>query len=377
MNLNKTYAEINLNHLAENFSNIRERVAPSEILAVVKADAYGHGAIPVSCKLQQIGVRNFAVARLPEAIELQSAGIDGNILIFGGLGTDEIEESVARGIRITLTNHENYHDACGAAQKLSTIAHVHVKVDTGMGRVGFSAEKAADLIRNILENPHIRVEGIYSHFATADCRDKSYALVQLRRFREIRNSIRKFCPNPPKFHLANSGAILDLPEAWFDMVRPGICLYGHYPTTETTESIPLKQVMTLKTIVSQIRALPKGTPISYGCRYVTEKNTRIAVLPIGYADGIHRTFTNKGQVMIRGKLYPVVGTVTMDQIMIDVGDSDVSNGDVVIFWGNSPEGILQATKVAERVGTISYELCCSVSKRIPRVYIDETDKQGR
>ncbi|PIS30668.1 MAG: alanine racemase [Candidatus Marinimicrobia bacterium CG08_land_8_20_14_0_20_45_22] len=373
MNLNSTYAEINLGYLAENLIKIQKQVAPAEILAVVKADAYGHGAVPVSRKLQEIGVRNFAVARLAEAIELKTAGINENILIFGGLMPEEIEECVARGIITTLTNDENYQDVCRAAQKLSKTARVHIKIDTGMGRVGFPFETAVDSIRTILENPRISVEGIYSHFATADSKEKSYAFEQLRRFWEVRNSVREFCSNPPKFHLANSGAILDIPDAYFDMVRPGICLYGHYPTNETTESIHLKQVMTLKTVVSQIRMVSKGTPISYGCRYVTEKDTRIAVLPIGYADGIHRTFTNKGQVMIRGKRYPIVGAVTMDQIMIDLGDSDVRVGDVVIFWGNTPEGVLQATEVAERVGTISYELCCSVSKRVPRIYIDETD----
>lgn len=364
-----TIAEINLTNLIDNYQAICRKVAPAVIMAVVKADAYGHGAIPVSLRLQENGVKYFVVGRLSEALEIKNAGISENILILGCLFREEIDEAISKDIQITLTDEENFYDAEVVALRRKKRAFVHIKVDTGMGRVGFRPEVAPEMILKVLENRNFSIKGICSHFASADSRDKTFAYEQLNRFRKVIDRLRAVEAQLPLFHMANSGAILDMPEAYFDMVRPGISLYGHYPTSETTESISLKQVMTLKTKVSQIRSLPRGTPVSYGCRYMTSADTNVAVLPIGYADGIHRTFSNKGQVMIHGKLYPMIGAVTMDQIMIDIGNAPIRKGEDVILWGNSPEGELQATKVAENVGTISYELCCSVSKRVPRVYI--------
>jgi len=367
---NTTVAEIDLENLRFNYRNIKKRVAPAEIMAVVKANAYGHGAVPVAKCLHSEGAQYFAVARVSEGLELIQAGITGQILIFGTLFPDEMATAIAHNLRVTATKPDDFATISRIAADLNTTAGVHIKVDTGMGRVGLTSDSAVELIRQAASIENIRIEGVYTHFATADCQDKTFANEQLSRFNDIIEHLRQTGLTGLLFHAANSGAILDLPVAYFDLVRPGIALYGHYPTTETSESIPLRQVMTLKTKVAQIRELPAGTSISYGRRYFTKTATRIAVLNIGYADGIQRTFTNKGEVLIDGRLFPMVGTITMDQIMVEIGAEPVKVGDEAIFWGNSPNGVLQATQVATRIGTIAYELCCAVAPRVPRIYIN-------
>jgi len=365
-----TIAEINLNHLRYNYHKISERVAPAKVMAVVKANAYGHGAIPVARCLNDEGVHLFGVARLSEAFELHYAGIKGEILIFGGLFPDEMELAVNNGFALTITRPDDIETIQKYAAGSGKPATVHIKVDTGMGRVGLFIQSALSLVKYACQQSHLFVEGLYTHFATSDTKDKSYAIQQLQSFNRLIDDLRAEGIRIPLIHAANSGAILDLPEAYFDLVRPGIALYGHFPSTETTASLALRQVMTLKTHIAQIRSVPAGCNISYGRRYTTTRATNIAVLPIGYADGLMRAFTNKGRVLIRNKTYPLVGTITMDQTMVDLGDDKFLTGEPVIFWGDTPSGSLQATKVASEIGTIAYELCCAVSNRVPRIYLN-------
>jgi alanine racemase len=367
-----TVAEINLDNLRYNYRLISQKVAPAKVMAVIKADAYGHGALAVGRTLAEAGAQYFAVARVSEAVELRQAGFYQPLLIFGSLFPDEMEVALQQGCRITLASENdlaNLLKIC-AASRLN--ARVHLKIDTGMGRVGILVNEAREFIKKAASRSEIFIEGIYTHFATADSADKTFALWQLEQFKKLRSAIINDGLQIPYFHAANSGAILDLPETFFDMVRPGIALYGHYPTTETSESLPIRPVMTLKTRVVAIRRLPPGSSISYGRRYITQQETAIAVLPIGYADGISRKFTNIGKVMLNGKYYPIAGTVTMDQIMVDVGDDPIAIGDTAYFWGESPHGVISATKVAAEIGTIAYELCCAVSRRVPRVYLSQS-----
>ncbi len=366
-----TIAEISLDNLSYNYRQIKQRVAPCEVMAVVKANAYGHGAVPVAQHLLKAGVQFFAVARLQEALELRNAGIDSKLLIFGRLFPAEMAVAIRNNICITLTCEEDIELIAEQARKLDRRACVHLNVDTGMGRTGLLPPRAIPALRTAYNNQYIKVTGLYSHFATADLKDKDYARQQLQRFKEIIRETRQHDLQIPYIHMANGGAMLDLPESYgadFNLVRAGIILYGYYPSLETSESISLKQVMRLKTRILELRQLPAGSHVSYGCRYTTQQTTRLAVLPIGYADGIHRAFTNKGIVLIRGQQYPVVGTVTMDQIMVEVGDAPVEIGDEVLFWGTDEQGELRASRIAARINTISYELCCAVSQRVPRIY---------
>jgi alanine racemase len=212
---------------------------------------------------------------------------------------------------------------------------------------------------------------LYTHFSTSDEKDKTYANLQLSRFHNILTQITTLDKRPSIIHMANSGAILDIPQSYFDAVRPGILMYGHYPSSETSHYIRPRQVMTLKTFVAHVREMPAGHPVSYGRRWITERSTKIAVLPVGYADGVSRKLTNKGEVLIRGKRYPMVGTVTMDHIMADVGSDPIDIGDEVVVWGESPQGTIEALEVAEKIGTIAYELTCAVSQRVKRVYVGD------
>lgn len=362
----RTCAEINLDHLAHNLHQIRNRVAPARVIPVVKADAYGHGAVVCAGRLVREGVTMFAVAQFQEAMELRESGIDEAILVLGRLFPQQLPEAVKAGFRITVFGEEDLHwlEAVGAERPVP----VHVKIDTGMGRTGLLASRTDSFLNDLVQCRSIIWEGLFSHFATADEPDKRYANLQLARFRELLGRVRELVRRPSLIHMASSAAILDLPESTFDAVRPGILMYGHYPSRTTSQTIAPKQVMTLKTYVAHVREMPGGHPVSYGRRWSTPGPTRLAVLPIGYADGISRRLTNLGKVLIRGKQYPMVGTVTMDFIMVDVADDPVKVGDEVIIWGESSQGTIQLADVAERIGTIPYELTCMVSKRVRRVY---------
>ncbi len=368
----KVIAEIDLNNLDYNLRQIRKTVNPAKVIAVVKADAYGHGILQVVDRLLQNNVDFFAVARIKEALVLANNNIKTRILIFARLNKEEIELAIKYGFRITLTNLKDLDIIEQSAKKLNIKANIHLNIDTGMGRIGILPKTIEELIGKMENYDFVNFEGIYSHFSTSDLKDKCFAYKQLGIFQNIIHQFQNKGIDFPMIHIANSGAILDMPETYRDMfnaVRTGIILYGCYPSVETSESIDIKPVMTIKTRVLEIRELEANQPISYGLKYYTSKKSKIAVLPIGYADGISRIFTNKSQVMINEKLYPIVGTVTMDQILVVV-DNDVYENDEVIFWGNFKNKILKSSEVAHLVGTISYELCTSITNRVYKQYID-------
>ncbi len=369
----KTYAEINLDNLAHNIECIREKVAPSAVIPVIKADAYGHGAVHVAKRLATAGSTMFAVARFEEAMELRDSGISQRILLLGRIFPDDIGRAVKAGLSISIFGQQDLEWIEKACRDEGEPAVAHLKVDSGMGRVGVLLPNAADLLERLAKSTVCRWEGIYTHFSTSDEEDKGYANYQLSKFREVLAMLPNLEKRPQLVHMAASGAILDLPDSYFNAVRPGILMYGHYPSKETSRCVQPRQVMSLKTYVAHLRELPEGCPVSYGRRWITPCRTKIAVLPIGYADGLSRRFTNNGEVLIRGRRYPIVGTVTMDYIMVNVANDPVAIGDEVLIWGESPDGVIQAIEVAERIGTIPYELTCAVSGRVPRVYIEKDD----
>ena len=367
----QTCAQINIDNLILNVRAIRQKVAPASIIPVVKADAYGHGAVAVTRRLAAEGFKLFAVAQFEEAMELRDSGIKEPILIFGRVFPDDIGQAITADFRLSLFEPSDIRWIEESKPKKQ--ACVHVNMDTGMGRLGVLPDHEADFFNTLARSKYCRWEGLYSHFATADEKDKAYAHLQLVRFQKLLDRIHSMKTRPAMIHMANSGAILDLPESYFDAVRPGILMYGHYPSLETSLEIVPRPVMTLKTGVAHIRNLPANYPVSYGRRWVTPKQTRIAVLPIGYADGIRRDLTNRGEVLIRGKRYPMVGAVTMDHIMVDVGDDPITPGDEAVIWGESAQGSLSLLEIAAGIGTIPYELTCGVSKRVKRVYIDRSE----
>jgi alanine racemase len=278
-------------------------------------------------------------------------------------------QAIKAGVTISIFGQEDLLWVEKACEHIGSPASVHLKIDSGMGRVGILLSEAAGLLEQLAKSRGCSWEGIYTHFSTSDEKDKSYARFQLSKFRELLAKLPNLARRPQMAHMAASGAILDIPDSYFNAVRPGILMYGHYPSKEISRSIQPRQVMSFKTYVAHLREMPGGHPISYGRRWITPGRTRIAVLPIGYADGLSRRFTNNGEVLIRGRRYPMVGTVTMDYIMVNIADGPVAVGDEVLLWGESPDGTVQALDVAERIGTIPYELTCAVSGRVPRVYI--------
>lgn len=364
-----TRAEINLSAFEFNFNQVKRLVGDgTKIMAVVKANAYGHGAIEISKLAVSLGADYLGVAIPEEGIELRKNGIYAPILVFTPAFEHQLELFFKYELTPAITSLDEAIRFNSLSEKFGKKIKCHIKVDTGMGRIGVNYKDAFEFIRKIYyEFKNLYIEGVYTHFATSDEKDKSFAHLQFERFTGLIKELRSAGINIPLKHCANSGAILDMPETYLDMVRPGIMLYGYYPSLEVLNKIELKPVMSLKSKIAFIKEIEPGTSISYGRRFIAKEKTKIATIPIGYADGYRRSLTNLGKVEIKGKLFPVVGTVTMDQIMVDVGlNTDVKVGDDVILFGNEN---LTAWDVAKLLGTIPYEICCNVSTRVPRIYV--------
>lgn len=371
------WAEIDLDNLAHNMREVRRIVREDiSVMAVVKANAYGHGSIETSKVFLKNGACYLAVATLGEAIELRRAGINAPILILGYIKNSQYHIAVEEDITETIYNMESAKFLSNAAVKLKRKAKVHIKIDSGMGRIGFRPdEKSIEEIVNIAKLPNLEVEGIFTHFAKADELDKTFTIEQYEKFQWTIKELGNKGLNIPIKHASNSAAIIDLPEYNLNMVRGGIMLYGLYPSDEVIkEKVKLKPAMTLKAEISNIKVVPKGTGISYGQIFVTERESKIATIPIGYADGFTRLLTSKSEVAIKGQRAPVVGKICMDQSMIDVTDvENVHIGDEVILFGDGSFGSPHIDEVAKTLGTISYEVLCMVGRRVPRVYVKDKE----
>lgn len=373
MRFRPTRAEINLDNLQHNISEIKRITSSGAFLcAVVKADAYGHGAVEVANTALSCGARYLAVAILEEAVFLREAGIKAPILILGFTPEEQFDKIVEYGITQTVYNLNSAKLLSKKAKECGVKAKVHIKLDTGMSRIGFPARTSCLTdIEEIFKLPGIEVEGVFTHFAKADERDKSFTKEQYEKFDMIIKALDSRGFRIPIKHVANSAAIIDLPEMHLDMVRPGIVLYGIYPSDEVKrEKINLKPVMSFKTRVSHVKRVPAGTPISYGGTFVTKRESVIATLPVGYADGYPRLLSSRAEVLIKGKRAPIVGRICMDQCMVDVTDvPGVMPGDDVELFGEGKNGGVTADEIARIVGTIPYEIVCGISKRVPRIYI--------
>lgn len=341
-------------------------------MAVVKADAYGHGAVPVARRALASGATHLGVALIDEAVELRRAGIDAPILVFGGLFEEQIDAFLEHNVQMTLYDLRLARHVSRRAVALGRRAQVQVKVDTGMGRVGVALAEAAEAVAGLLRLPGLEVVGLYTHFANADARDKSFARIQLERFRSVLVTLSNCGLRPPTVHAANSAAVLDLPESYFDLVRPGVMIYGYYPSAETSESIPLEPAMRLRSTIIFVKRVPAGVPISYGRTFTTEQPTIIATVPIGYADGVLRRLSNNLEVLVRGQRCPLVGRVCMDQIMIDIGDRrDIFAGEPAVLLGRQGQSHISMDEWCRRLETIPYEVTCGISRRVLRVYTED------
>ncbi len=366
------WAEINLDNLAHNMREVKRTVKEGTLItAVVKANAYGHGSIYAAKTFLENGADRLAVATLSEAIELRKAGIDVPILILGYTPTSQYPLVIEHDITQAIYNLESARAFSQAAEKLNKTGLLHIKIDSGMGRIGFlPTDEAINDIIEISKLANIKVEGIFTHFATADEKDKRYTNLQYDRFMSVINKLEEKGLSIPIKHVANSAAIIDLPDFNLNMVRAGIMLYGYYPSEEVyKDRVNLIPAMSLKARVSHIKRVPKNTGISYGQIFVTERESKIATIPIGYADGFTRMLSSKVEVSVKGEKVPVVGRICMDQCMLDVTEIDDLNiGDEVVIFGYE-KGSLNADDIANMLGTISYEILCMVSRRVPRVYV--------
>jgi len=372
MSVIPVWAEIDLNALTSNISEVRRLTNPTaKIMAIVKANAYGHGAVKVSRTVLSGGADWLGVARLDEGISLREAGIGAPILILGYLPPEQSADVVRSSLSQAIYTSDMALALADAAAAEGTRAKVHLKIDTGMGRIGWVAGPEA--VREILilaRNRHLEVEGIFTHFAAADLVDKKYTKEQFAKFTGLIEDLRRNGLEIPIKHAANSASLMEMPETHLDMVRAGIILYGLYPSDEVDHSrIKLHPVMSLKAKVAFVKRVPAGFKVSYGCTYITENATVIATLPLGYADGYSRLLSSKGYALIHGRRAPVVGRVCMDQIMVDVGHiPGVAVGDEAVLIGHQGEQEITADEFAGLLGTINYEVVCMISHRVPRVY---------
>lgn len=370
--LHPTRAIISLAAFRNNLRAVRSFVGKRvKIMAVVKANGYGHGMLAMARAAMRWGVDYLAVARVDEGLALRAAGVEAPILVFEVAPAELVRAAVAARLELTVVSVEQARQVSETAGAHGMTARVHAKVDTGMGRLGMGYAAAASVVESVVGLPSLALAGVYSHFATAEEQDQSFARLQLVRFNRVLQDLAQRGIAVPLRHMAGSGAIMTFPEAQFDMVRPGVMLYGYAPRRGMPGSEKLVPVMSLVSHISMLKRVEPNTGISYGRRYVTRSHTRIATVPIGYGDGYSRMLTGKAEVLIHGKRFPVAGTVCMDHIMVDVGNVDaIQPGEAVTLIGREGDLAVTAWDIAERLGTIPYEVTCMVAERVPRVYVE-------
>ncbi len=370
-----TQAVIHLDNLRHNITTLMEHTASRSanrrrplFCVAVKADGYGHGVCEVAEIALELGAEYLGVAAVSEATKLRSQGVGGPILLYSLTDPAEFATIAELDLAPFVADSEYIAKLDRAAADCRRVVGVHLKVDTGMGRVGCRPEEARDLASQILACGHLRLDGVCTHFPVADTPNSSFTRRQAERLAEVAAELRAAGINPGIVHAANSGAVIEYPETWFDMVRPGISVYGYYPSGDQERPLELKPVMEFRSQIVFTKRVPKGTGISYGLSYHTEKDTVIATVPAGYGDGFNRLLSNRGEVLIRGTRYPIVGRVCMDQFMVDIGpEPEVQTGDTVTLFGPDQDGP-DAEEIANLTGTIPYEVTCSPTARVPRVY---------
>ncbi len=367
----RVYAEIDLDAMESNMNQIINKVKPAKVMAVIKADAYGHGALRTVQELSRMGVYAFSVATAEEALTLRREGVTEPILILGYVFEDSFDELIINNIDLTLFDMETALLLQKHAERLRRTVLSHIKVDTGMGRLGLQpTAESVEIIKQIAELPNIKIDGMFTHFACADSKDKESVNKQIEIFTSFVNSVKNAGVNIPLVHCYNSAGIIEFDKPLFDMVRCGIIAYGLYPSEEVNkDSIKLTPVMSIKSRISFVKKVSKGFTVSYGSTFVADKDMEIATIPVGYADGYPRLLSNKGRVIINGRYANIIGRVCMDQFMVDVTGFGAKRGDTVILMGTDGENTVSAEEIGDISGRFNYELICDINKRVPRVYI--------
>jgi len=364
-----TLVEVNLDRLADNFHAIQRKVSPSKVMAILKANAYGHGLVEVAKQMQSLGADYLGVAVVEEGILLREQGITMPILVLGGILGNQVPHFLKHDLTITASSIDKLYQVDEVAEQMGMTAKVHLKIDTGMERIGVHYYNAEKFLETSLGCRNILVDGIFSHFANAERTDLSHARLQLERFQEVLTFYERHSIQPPLRHMANSAAILQLPESYFDMVRPGIMLYGVYPSPEVKRSVAVHPALSWKSHVVYFKVIKPHHPVGYGSTWESDHMVRAVTIPVGYGDGYMRGMSDKAQVIIRGNKYPVVGRISMDQIVVNIEWESAYNDDEVILIGEMNGQQITIEDLAGWASTIPYEILTNINTRVPRVYI--------
>lgn len=368
-----TWVEVDLDRFAANLRAVRESAVENghgpEILLVVKADAYGHGAVEMAEAGEREGVACLGVATLHEGIQIREAGSRLPIIVLSPLLPSEIDEALAHHLDPTVCDLDFARALSGASERFGRPARCHVEIDTGMGRIGVRTGEAEAFLRELVKLPGLRLASLYTHFPDADAEDLAFSREQVKQFRELLAQLAKAGISVPRVHASNSAGTLNVPEARFDWLRLGLLAYGHVPPHARAQ-VPVEPVMAFKSRLVQIRDLPAGVPVSYGRTFVTQRPTRMGVVPVGYGHGYSWLMSNRGEMLVRFKRVPILGRVTMDLTMVDLTDvPDVVLGDEVVLFGSQGDAVLTLEEVAKRSETLPYEIMCTIGKRVTRIYV--------
>jgi len=364
-----TQVEVNLDRLAANYRAIKDHVAPAKMMPVVKANAYGHGMVRAARLYQSLGADCIGVAVLEEGILLRESQITIPILVMGGILGNQVPHFLKHDLTLAASSIERLGQIDDAAGRMGLRARVHLKIDTGMERIGVHYYNTEPFLETALSCENVDVEGIFSHFANAESTDLNHARLQLRRFQDVLGFYdRRGVPRPQLCHMANSGAILQLPEACFDMVRPGILLYGVYPSADVPKNIQVRPALSWKSRVVYFKIIRPGHPVGYGSTWVSDHPVHAVTVPAGYGDGYFRSMSGKAKVILRGKRYPVIGAISMDQIVVNLESDSAYSDDEVVLIGEMDGKSITCEDLAEWAGTIPYEILTNINTRVPRVY---------
>jgi alanine racemase len=363
-----TRVEVDLNAIQENYQKIKEHIGSCKIMPILKANAYGHGLLRIAQLFEKINADYLGVAVVEEGILLREKGINIPILVLGGVWGNQVPLFLKHNLTITASSIDKLKQIDDTAEGMKIRAKVHLKIDTGMERIGVHYYNAENFLDAAYKCKNIEVEGIYSHFANSDASDLTYAKLQLERFNEVLSFFKKRSTKPPLRHFSNSGAIMQLPEANFDMVRPGIMMFGVYPTKEVNKTLEIKPALTWKSLVVYFKVIKPNHPVGYDSTFTTDHNIRAVTIPVGYGDGYLRSMSHKAEVLIRGKRYLVIGTISMDQIVVSIEQDTAYNEDEVILLGSDGTNSITCDELSDWAGTNPYEILTNINTRVPRIY---------